>query len=265
MRPKNFTRSLTNILLSSSLILPSCESLAIDENKADGIVNRYALIICGDNEARFVIDASVLYNVLKYSDFEEKNIYVLDGGLGGNYVSRGIANKKNIHGLLTKLGGEIDSDDFFLVHITNHGTLLDVEDEKNQGTKKVISAAVLDVANEKMDENEFKDYLSNVKPGVGMVTTTMCYGGGFAKIIGKGRYVGISSSTDSQWAYMSSIQSFCGKFYEAPMEADLNGDKRLTLNERFEWAKKEDPVAREGIATPWMISDLDVGQICLSN
>jgi hypothetical protein len=89
-------------------------------------------------------------------------------------------------------------------------------------------------------DKDFERYISNIKPKIGIITNTLCYGGAVAQRLGKDNYIAISNSKENEVSYLIEGHSFGLYFYKSFLtdSVDTNKDKRVTINEAFETAKK---------------------------
>ncbi|HYD04061.1 MAG TPA: hypothetical protein VEC16_07230 [Alphaproteobacteria bacterium] len=222
-------------------------------NKTSNKKDKYALLIAGENDERFMRDISLIYQILLELDFKKENIYILDeyGRENLIYPSDTTATRENIKKILSHLETKIDSNDIFLTHITTHGAkILDTrkdsteeQTQKKQSVYDVIRSEHQDLMwnylrpllpeefefltalkipgvnynyKDYFTELEFEESYSKIKPGLGIFTTGACYGAAFAKIIAnKKNFVGIASSKIDQEATIKNTESFPRYLYGA--------------------------------------------------
>jgi len=225
--------------------------------------DKYAVLINGGSEQRFSKNMGFVYRTLLDNGFESENIYVLDNssGDGDHYHIDDGATKKSMSTLFSHLGRKVDGHDFFLVHIDDHGERGMVTNAESRLPEGVT---YLKLYEECMDEMEFENFISKVEPKVGIVTTDICYGGGIARRIGKGKFIGISAATEHQIAYGSEERpSFCHLFYQAfswldflaTDQPDKNMDDVVSVGEAFEYAKGKHKPPANCLQTPQLVID----------
>jgi len=222
--------------------------------------DKYAVLINGSDESRFVAEISLIYQVLLENGFRRENVYILDqrGSEDFLYPADDIASRKNLESVFLHLSKKVDSEDLLVVHISDHGVRNKTEDGQE------ITEIYLPSGN--VSEIDLEGYLSNIKPKYGIITTEICYGGGLALRLGKGRYIGISQTTDKDLGYSSLRDSFGGFFYQAFRNhamSDRNGDDLVTIDEAFAYAKENHSWSKRRIVHPQLVSELDVKDISI--
>ena len=227
--------------------------------------DKYAVLINGSNENLYLADISLVYQILLENQFKKENIYILDesGTEEFSYPADGIATKENIENLFSYLSEKIDEQDSLVVHISDHGIRTMVTSPKPPFFE-MITEVSLPVEN--ISEVDLEKYLSEIKPKFGLITTDICYGGGIAYRLGKGNYVGISSTTADMPSYSGLKNSFGGFFYLAfrdSANSDFNKDGRVTLNEAFDYAKSRHYSTLIRIVSPQLFSEMDVTDISI--
>ena len=235
----------------------------------NGQPDKYAVIINGTDEWRFVADVSLVYQVLLENGFKKSDIYILDqdGKEGFLYPVDDIAHKRSIETIFNHLQKKIDDQDMLVVHISDHGVRTRIKPENStSGEYQEVTEVVLPYGN--VSEIDFDRYLSKINPKFGLITTDICYGGGLVNKLGKGNYVGVAQTTDKDLGYLDLRDSFGGFFYQAfrnSAESDKDRNGRVTLDEAFDYAKQRHSWTKEGKVNPQMVSDMNVKNLSIQN
>lgn len=233
-----------------------------------GKPDKYGVLISGANEARYQLDLTLIYQILLESGFKKENIYILDehGREEFLYPTDGKATKANIENLFSHLEKKVDAEDLLVVHISDHGDTTRVKNKSsNLGEYQKVTEVSL--PGENITELDLERYLSGIQPQIGIVTTDVCFGGGIARRIGNGKYIGISASEENEEAHEEPRDSFGGFFYQAFRNfkaSDKNQDGKVSLDEAFNYAKSNHSWTKNGNDTPLLKSDLDVTQITIN-
>lgn len=232
--------------------------------------NCYAVIISGGaspyhNWVRYWNDCEAIYkalvNVYGYAD---DHIYVLmsDGTSSGNdrhhydntYDSSPLdldgdgdndiqysATRSNITLVFNTLSGILDSDDYLFIYSTDHGGQRSGDD------------VFINLWGETMNDNEFAREVNKVNAGHINVVMEQCHSGGFVSDLSKlGRTIATACTADeSSWAmppdytYNEFVYHWtaavAGEDSEGnPVDADVNNDGYVSLQEAFDYAKAKD-------------------------
>ncbi|MBI1972622.1 caspase family protein, partial [Candidatus Woesearchaeota archaeon] len=287
-------RGLAALTLAGSLFFSGCsdyisqprrleQRISQEVAQQNGNPDKYALLITGHDEKRFIHDLGQIYDTLIQSGFKKDDIYVL-GSKAVSYRGKpheipypvdDIATRRTIETVFSHLEKKIDEQDLLVVHISSHGDKITAKDENANSveTYQKVTRVTMpwedDVILESegnVTELELKSYLSKLRPQVAIVTTDVCYGGGIAERVGKNRVIGISASGKNETAHSGVGDSFCGFFYQAfrdSQESDANRDGRVTLDEAFDYAKSRHSWTKNGEDNPHLISDLDVSNVTI--
>lgn len=233
------------------------------DSKVNDNNTKYALIVNGVDEKRYTDDICRIYENLREIGFRKENIYILDEDGRSPYFTYpvdGVSSKENIEEVINYLKPKIDLDDMFLIHISDHG----VKNKKViDGVEHEYTEIVLPGGN--LSGNELSSYLSGINPGLGLLTTDICYGGDIAKIIGRGNFIGISSSNSDEEAFQRTDDSFCGNFYDAYLKsfADIDKSGVVTIDEAIKYAKNTHSFTKKRISTPQIESERRYDNISL--
>jgi len=303
MSVKNYVgRGLAALALAGCLPLSGCwdnlsqprrleQRINQEFAQQNGNPDKYALLITGHDEKRFIHELGQIYNALIESGFKRGDIYVLGAeelSYRGKpheipYPVDDIATRRTIETVFSHLKKKIDEQDLLVVHISGHGDKMAFDhggrvvtkfkqatsEETYQKVTRVTMPWEDDVilgSEGNVTELELESYLSKLRPRVGIVSTDVCYGGGIAERVGKNRFIGISASRKDETAHSSVGDSFGGFFYQAfvnSQESDTNGDGTVTLDEAFDYAKRMHSWTKNGEDTPLLISDLDVNNVTI--
>jgi len=287
-------RGLATLALAGSLFFSGCsdhlsqprrleQRISQEVAQQNGKPDKYALLITGYDEKRFINDLGQIYNTLTELGFKRDDIYVL-GSKAVSYRGKpheitypvdDIATRRTIETVFSHLEKKIDEQDLLVVHISGHGDKITAKDENANSVEtyqKVTRVKmpweddVISESEGNVTELELESYLSKLRPQVAIVTTDVCYGGGIAERTGKNRVIGISASGKDETAHSTIGDSFGGFFYQAfvdSQESDTNVDGRVTLNEAFDYAKSRHSWTKNGEDTPLLISDLDVSNVTI--
>ncbi len=287
-------RGLATLALAGGLLFSGCsdnlsqprrleQRIGQEVAQQNGKHDKYALLITGFDEKRFIHDLGSIYDVLLESGFRKEDIYIL----GSDKVSyRGkphiipypvddIATRRTIETVFSHLEKKIDEHDLLVVHISSHGDKIVAKEENVNSPENYqkVTRAIMPWEDDVILENEgnvteleLERYLSKLRPKLGIVTTDVCYGGGIAERVGKNRFVGISASGKDETAHSEVGNSFSGFFYQAFInseESDANRNGSVTLDEAFDYAKGRHSWTKSGEDTPLLISDLDASKVTI--
>jgi len=249
MKIKKFIKKGIGILALAGAVAVNCNPKPFNPEE------KYAVLINGSEERGFAVMEMRTYDNLLKMGFEKKNIYTLDHS--GNQENT--ASKKNVEKMFSSLERIVDENDLLVVYFLDHGNRITIFQD---GIPKKVSVVVLE--DKYLNEDEIYNYLSKIHPKTGIVTTDTCYGGGIAKRVGKGNFIGISSSDENESALFFYSQSFMSEFYAAfrEKEADVNNDGKVTIKEAFDYNQiYVDALPRK--VTPLLISEIDPDSVTL--
>jgi len=219
-----------------------------------GSSEKYAVLVSGYNEARFTYALSCISKFLVQTGFQRNYISILD------MSQKKQGTRMHLQKKLEELAEVIDGDDLFVLHFSTHG-------ERRKVDNQVESTLVLSFGIEDITERELQQYLARIKPKYGIVSTDSCYGGGIAKRMGKGNFIGVSGTQEDTVAMATFGDTFGLYFYCAfacPTLTDINKDGRVSVNEAFSYAKRMHIPARKGYFIPLLVSEQDVAKISLN-
>jgi len=218
-------------------------------SKPNGKPDKYGVIISGSSEERHKENLSLAYQILLENGFQRENVYILNdkGDKTAFYPVDDIASKEATKKLFSHLEKKVDSGDLLFVYTTGHS------DETSK----------LALPGENLSEKEMEGYLSHIHPKEGVVVSDQCYGGNFAKRIGKGNYIGISASEAGK---MSKLNTFPQAFFNSLREdnkSDIDNDGKVSVKEAFDYAKSNDSYAKRGEQKPQIYSGVDASKVFL--
>ncbi|MCG2718181.1 MAG: hypothetical protein L6408_05025 [Nanoarchaeota archaeon] len=241
---------------------------------------KYALLIGGgtnkynDHES-FYSNIELVYQSLKDKGYKDKDIDVLyfGGKTDKHPLAENNADKETITESLDDIANKITPKDKLVIFRSGHG-MLDIIFE-NYGIisiknplgpddpipKSIGDASVMELPDgEIIADFEFKEYLKNIKAKEIIVILNQCYSGGFNDITKDlDNTVVITESTKSEqafkwlagdtmkyseWPFVRLIfDAFNGEDYEGnPVDADINGDDKISLNESFDYMFENNPL-----------------------
>ncbi|MBI4739225.1 hypothetical protein HY772_06750 [Candidatus Woesearchaeota archaeon] len=272
-------RGLATLALAGSLFLGGCpdpqppqpqrleQRISQEVAQPNGQPDKYAILINGTDERRFVMEISLIYQVLLENGFKREDIYVFDqdGKEEFLYPVDDIAHRKSLETIFNHLQKKIDGEDILIVHVSDHGVRTRIKAEgSGSGETQEVTEVVLPYGN--VSEIDFERYLSGINPKFGIFSTEVCYGGGLANRLGYGRFVGIAQTTATELGQSIEGNIFGGFFYQAfrnSAESDKNKDGRVTIDEAFDYAKNRHSWSRTGKVNPQLVSDMDVKSLSI--
>lgn len=225
---------------------------AIKNYKAD----KYAVLIRGNSEERFVADTSVAHHTLLENGFKSENIYILADAKKKReaffHPIDDVATKSNVELIMNHLSNIIDERDLLLICLVDHGS------------RKTVST--FNLKGKDISEIELESYLSKICPGKGILLFDFCYSGGFAERLGKNEYSAIASTMPDRVGRSRAGDSFSGCFFEAfsfrkKSEADVNEDGRVSLQEALDYTKKHHYATKKGRQAPVVKSNIPLDKI----
>jgi hypothetical protein len=229
----------------------SLEARLESEPLKNGTHDDFAVLISGMTEERHEENINLAYNTLIGSGYKPENIYILDddGRSDRNYPVDASAEKSTIKLLFDHLKKRVDNKDSLFVYVTNHG-------EKEDDQSSIL------LYGEDVYEKDFEKYLTGIEAKIGILVFDQCYSGGFAKRLGKGKYVAIAACQPDE---SSKENTFPQAFFKAFKDtiADINKDGRLSVEEAFIYAASHDRNATHGNQKPMLISELNPKKIIL--
>jgi len=213
---------------------------------------KYAVIVSGSDDARYRENITLAYRTLLSNGFTPGNIFVLEAeGKKEGYYPYSItapASKQNLKSLIESLHEKVDENTTFVMYVTGHG----VRNEESEILVKGKNIAVSDLEN----------WLSGMHPKFGILIFDQCFGGGFAKRLGKKEYVAVSASEKDEESMEGTFPNAFFGAWKNP-EADKNKDGKISIQEAFDYALENDVHAESGEQSPLLVTDLDAGKIYL--
>lgn len=256
---------------------------------------KYAFLVCGHaNSSSFYNNTTFVYDMLIDHGYKKENIVTLYGEgedpvsiidrlnpgdpknaepreEGRFYKFRdhekivdGAAYRSNIEAAFADFAEKItDKDDFFF-YSTDHGGRTDGE------STIVLPDEGSQWGYDELTETEFGVMLEKIDSRFNYLIFDQCHSGGFAETFGKGNSIGIGACLPEENSYIDfPMDGFPGAFFPAlagkdfdgnPVDADTNGDGRVSFAEAFQYALENDPFAngsRYYQETPILCSDVD--------
>ena len=168
---------------------------------------KYGLILAHTPKLRlkknFANAAELAYKTFIYLGYDKNNIFVLEGQKKptNRFDANNLpCNKKSLIDVLDHLSKEITLEDEFFMSVFTHGTPLpDIPFLPVHQSTIYLSKKKLD----RVAEKELEEMLSDLKPKYSVLFFNSCFGGGFAKRLGKGRTIGMSVSRSDKTVYAS--------------------------------------------------------------
>ncbi len=229
--------------------------------------DKHALIISGDNQAKYQHNITQAYATLKKHDFD--TIYILDSNYKstldkwlidfdrfriGHYPIYGPADKKTLEKVIKSLESKIDDEDLFFLYVTDHGNRV-----TREINNKEIEVSTISLAKSKLTEYEFADMLRSLSPKKAIYLFDQCYSGGFAEWFGEGNIIAVASTTatESSSSYpKNSVGYFIMKgFLDSVADSDQNG--RISLKEAFDYMERRYHYKLNGKQNPFIQSELE--------
>ena len=234
--------------------------LAKEEFTKNGIPDRYALLVRGDDEYRHAAGISIAYRALLENGYLPKNIYVLAGKGRQTFFhpTDGAATRKNLMRMLYKFSAAVDDKDTLLIFMTDHGEKMDPSPYDEAGT---VSRFIM--GRDRVDELDLEWALGRINPEKGILVFDFCMDGGFSERLGKGQYIAVSSSNPVDPSHAIEADAFSGWFFRAftyGAGSDKNNDGNVSIREAFEFAKDRHIIGKKGEDTPMLISQRDAGK-----
>lgn len=191
--------------------------------------DKHAFLICGSNEERFAYDLSAIYQTLLRRGFKDKDIIILDeqGVEKFLYCSDGRATEENVKKVFDYLSKKVDPLDTLVVHLDDHG--LYFEHPTRFGMYVHHSISLSDTS---LTKRELGDYLSKIKPRLGIVTVDTCYAEGMLEHLPEG-YIGIAGTKENSLGYSGKRDSFGGHFYLSWCDGE-----NITIEQAFNTARE---------------------------
>lgn len=256
-------KKLASLALVGGLLLNSCSMFDIslytgleERIKKDVLeptdgTSKYGIILNGSDEEADIPDIALAYQIMLENGFSAGNIYILSNGTKEYethfYPKDDIFSKESLEILLNHMSNKIDENDILVAYLINHAEPEDMEKDGN-----IVKTGVQD---EYIHPKDMHGYFSKIKPKFGILILNTCYAGGFARPLGIGNYIAISSSDLDHKSYRGHGKNFGGLFflaYREREEADKNFDNRISVKEAYNFAKSKMPRPEDN---PQMIFD----------
>jgi len=155
---------------------------------------KHGLIVLGDGGNKglrkdFGNTSNLVYKALRENGYEDDNLYLLEGKKSPSerFACNSLpSSKKHLREVLDHLYGDIASEDTFFMYVLNHGGTTGIILPIGQSTFSLDSGSVR--------EKELEELLSDLHPDHSLTYFNSCFSGGFARRLGKGRNIAISTS-----------------------------------------------------------------------
>ena len=240
--------------------------------------HKYAVIISGGgnelyNHIRYWNDCSELYKMLKkYYGYKDADIYVLMSDGKSSSKDRNIASDPQ-NPILDSSPLDLDGDG--VCDIDYAATKKDITNVFNQLSKKITTNDNLFVFTtdhglenpylclwngELMNDSEFAKEIDKVNAGYMSILMIQCYSGGFINKLAKKNRVIMTAASGNEPAnstleygmfFMPWIAAVSGVDINGKkVNADLDGDEKISMYEAFVYAKENDECAISGDEHP---------------
>lgn len=192
---------LRNLLFTPSISSSDLIGLQNRINQEKAVKNhqpdKYAALVRGSSEERFVADTSLAYQTLLENGFKPENIYILAVTKKRKEIYfhpiDDIATRDNLEILMNYLYNIVDEEDLLFIYLVDHGGRVEISNP-NHSTEKIL-VSVFGLGSEMIDEFELASYLFKMHPKKGILLFSSCSSGGFAERLGGAQYTAIASTT----------------------------------------------------------------------
>ncbi|MDO8517123.1 MAG: C13 family peptidase [Nanoarchaeota archaeon] len=240
------------------------QELIIKNNNLD----KYAVLVKGDNQKIYNQNFSSIYNVLIENGFKSENIYVFvhDGGNSVkqfNHPVDDVSSKESLEMILNHLAKKIDKNDIFLLYLSDHGGR---ESVKSPYENQIVEVSRFFLRGGDINELELEKALKPIYAKNKILAFDFCYDGGFADRLGKNNDIAVSSSLYNRVSHAPNLDSFNVYFFQAfrdICDSDYNNDKRVSIDEAYRYAIENYSLAKKGVDRPQLVSKIDVRNISL--
>ena len=244
-------KTLVSLVLAGSTLAAGCTMPKPPEPEYE---DKYAILISGSTNYRHKENLSLAYQVLLENGFDKGNIFILDtdGERGAFYPTDYDASRASVEDTIGFLSNYIDEKDLLFFYVTNHGGRTEAISKDGQA----IEESTICLFDGDMPESELEILLSSLNYKKAVMVFDQCYSGGFAERMGYGNNICIaaSDSDKSSWG-----NTFPQAFFKAwrDISADRNMDKRISIQEAFDYAVENDDYAKKGDNNPCIQTSLD--------
>lgn len=230
---------------------------------------RYALIVSGEQEDRFLANASIAYRTLIENGVLPEHMFVLTFDGNENYYVPvdDVANRMSIGMVMDYFSDVVDRNDSLFVQFSDHGRRDSYTFSDDTSKAKYISS--FKVRNSKIASYEIDRDLSRLQPREGLLVVGACNSGGICEDISNEDFICISSGRENEKSHSSLNGSFPGDFMEAftynkKRNADSDKDGRVSVLEAYEFARENHRWTKNGTERPELFfKRVDPAQIYL--
>lgn len=219
---------------------------------------KYALIVIGELEERFIISATIAYDTLVENGFNPKNIYVLSdyGDKRSSYPVDGSANKETMKLVLDHLSKTMNKKSRFVLYMHDHGELKPFKVDGSDDRYENLPAFRLGY--KFIGVSELQTMVSNIEAKREIFVFDFCLDGSFAEALGKGNVVALSSDPDNKLSHSDFLHSFSGYFFDAFRKGYRPNKKRISVEDAYNFSKSHD-----GHNRPRIFGDIDPNKVTL--
>lgn len=222
---------------------------------------KHALIVLADGgkslRERINNTSDYVYKTLKENGYQDENIHVLDGKR--NPPTRFNCNslpssKKYLNEVFNHLYQTVDPNDSFFMYVLTHGS--------KAGLILPIGQSIINLDKGNVSERELEELMSDLKPDYSLTYFNSCFSGGFAKRLGKGKNIAISTSKSNkvtggyggpliEHKYGKYASNFTLNFFSAIRGQYPNGEKinisNKSINEIFNFSYKNAQIQNKDV------------------
>lgn len=266
---KKLGKAIVPFALAGSMFLGGCDSqppqpqrleqrISQEVAQPNGQPDKYGVILNGANDEDTMPDIILAYQIMLENNFSPENIYILSNNSAKYerhiYPKTDIFSKQSLEMLIDHLGKKVDSKDFLVMYLINHG---------EQTTKDGEETVKTDIPGGDIFAEDIRGYLESIHPQTGLAVFNTCYAGGFSRLAGNGDYIAISSSDYDHTSKKGFGKNFGGLFflaYREKGESDSNKDGKISVQEAFEYAKTQMKRPKDN---PQLVSERNPDEIFL--
>ncbi|PTN10006.1 C13 family peptidase [Nitrosomonas aestuarii] len=258
-----------NAVAQAQLVIIDQNAISVEDVPATNpiitipVKKNYAVLVSGgfnafNNYSRYWNDIAFIYRALKDKyNFDDEEIIVLFAN--GTHLPTAdldddgrddidfAATKANLANVLNQVAGNMDGTGKFFFYSTNHGG-----QESGQDAKLYLWG-------ESIRDDELADLIKNIRAKQSIYTMEQCYSGGMmddilaatmetgtsACVMTAANFDEVSYAADTEGNYDEYVFHWTSAVYgkdpdNNPVNADMNGDGRVTMREAHEYARTMD-------------------------
>lgn len=213
---------------------------------------KHGLIVLGNRgnkrlRKNFENTSDLVYRTLREHGYDDENLYLLEGERNPSkrFSCHSLpSSKEHLRVVLDHLYRDVTSKDAFFMYVLTHGGTTGVILPIGQSTFSLDSGGTV-------REKELEELLSDLHPDHSLTYFNSCHSGGFARRLGKGRNIAISTSrkdkvtsgwvgTEIEKTVGSYASPFTLFFYSALTNQMPNGEnlslKNISIEKAFDYA-----------------------------